>query len=185
MILCNLAVRRDVFREHGGFNESLYPNEENEFLERLTTDGYILLHVPSMYVMRSQRKTVWEFVRQMFNYGRGRAEQSRISSSYPLLSFIPMFFVMYLCVAATLLKYPLALTPLVIYIGAVLISMLWELWHSGQRWSLVLLVGIYPLMHIVNGVGLLYGLIGRKPAPVSDGDIRIRKIKEMGKPFAV
>lgn len=185
LILCNLAVRRDVFREHGGFNEGLYPNEENEFLERLTADGYILLHVPSMYVMRSQRKTVWEFVRQMFNYGRGRAEQSRISSSYPLLSFIPMFFVMYLCVAATLLKYPLALTPLVIYIGAVLISMLWELWHSGQRWSLVLLVGIYPLMHIVNGVGLLYGLIGRKPAPVSDGDIRIRKIKEMGKPFAV
>jgi glycosyltransferase involved in cell wall biosynthesis len=185
LILCNLAVRRDVFLAHGGFNESLYPNEENEFLERLAIDGNLLLHVPSMSVMRSQRKTVWEFVRQMFNYGRGRAEQSRISSSYPVLSFIPLFFVVYLCVAAANIKYPLVLLPLVIYIGAVLISMLWELWRSKWRWSLVLLIGIYPLMHIVNGVGLLYGLIGRKPAPVIDGDIRIRKIKEMGKPFVV
>ncbi len=72
LILCNLAVRRSLFIELGGFNECLYPNEENEFLERVTSAGYTLLHAPSMSVSRSQRRTLKAFIRQMFNYGRGR-----------------------------------------------------------------------------------------------------------------
>ena len=35
LIGCNLCVRREKFLELGGFNPALYPNEENEFLNRL------------------------------------------------------------------------------------------------------------------------------------------------------
>src|SRR5581483_11172247 len=35
LILCNLMVRRDAMLELGGFNEALYPNEENALMDEL------------------------------------------------------------------------------------------------------------------------------------------------------
>ena len=104
LILCNLAVRRSVFIDLGGFNECLYPNEENEFLERVTSAGYTLLHVPAMFVFRSQRRTLKAFIRQMFSYGRGRGQQTLITSSYSVTSFIPLFFVAYLIICTDMYK---------------------------------------------------------------------------------
>jgi len=182
LILCNLAVRRSVFIDLDGFNECLYPNEENEFLERVMSAGYTLLHVPSMRVLRCQRHTLKAFVRQMFNYGRGRGQQTLITSSYSVTSFIPLFFVAYLVLSLICIKYVFLLVPLVVYVSAALVSSLLVLRRTGRLFSL-LLVGLYPLMHIVNGVGLLWGLINGKPAPVHDSSIRIRRIKRMGEPF--
>lgn len=182
LILCNLAVRRSVFMDLGGFNECLYPNEENEFMERVTSAGYRMLHVPSMTVFRSQRQTVGAFTRQMFSYGRGRGQQSLITSSYSVTSFIPLFFVAYLILSLVCIKHLLLLVPLVIYLVAALASSLLVLRRTGDLFSL-LLPGIYPLMHIANGVGLLYGLTSGKPDPVQDSSIRVRRIKRLGQSF--
>lgn len=182
LILCNLAVRRSVFMELGGFNESLYPNEENEFLERVTSAGFTLLHDPDMFIFRSQRQTLPAFIRQMFNYGRGRAQQSLITSTYPFTSFIPLFFVVYLVVSLAGFKYMLLLAPLVLYLAATLVSSLQVVARSG-RLCCLLLCAVYPLMHIVNGVGLLWGVLNGKPAPVRDSSIRISRIKKLGESF--
>ena len=183
LILCNLAVRHSVFTELGGFNECLYPNEENEFMERVTSAGYRLLHSPSMSVCRSQRTTLKAFVRQMFSYGRGRGQQTVMTSSYSLTSFIPLLFVAYLVLAMMCIKHVFMLVPLVVYLSAALASALDVLCRSGRLFSL-LLIGIYPLMHIANGVGLLYGLISGKPEPVQDSSIRISRIKPLGQGFS-
>lgn len=182
LILCNLAVRRTLFMELDGFNESLYPNEENEFLERVMSAGYTLLHDPSMLVFRSQRKTLKAFIRQMFSYGRGRGQQTLITSSYSTASFIPLFFVAYLVLVLICIKYVFLLAPLVIYMSAALVSSLTALRRTGRPCSLLLL-GVYPLMHIVNGAGLLWGLINGKPEPVHDRSILIRRIKGFGESF--
>lgn len=182
LILCNLAVRRSVFADLGGFNECLYPNEENEFLERVTSAGHSLLHIPSMPVYRSQRRTLKAFIRQMFAYGRGRGQQTLITSSYSISSFIPLFFVLYLVLALLGIKYVFLLVPLVIYLIAALLCSLVALRRTGRLFSLFL-VGMFPLMHVVNGVGLLWGLINGKPGPVHDSSIRIRTIKKLGEKF--
>jgi len=179
LILCNLAVRRVLFLELGGFNECLYPNEENEFLERVTKTGYKLIHDPVMLVFRSQRRTVKAFIRQMFSYGRGRGQQSRITSSYPLTSFIPLFFVVYLIFSMLFIKYLLLLVPLVIYLAAAFASMLLVLFKSGRLFS-IFLFALYPLMHITNGLGLLCGVLNGKPDPVYDRSITVRRIKKFG-----
>jgi GT2 family glycosyltransferase len=179
LILCNLAVRRSVFIDLEGFNESLYPNEENEFLERVQSAGYTLLHDPSMRVYRSQRRSLKAFVRQMFSYGRGRGQQTLVTSQYSLTSFIPLFFVIYLVMTLVCIKYVLLLTPLVIYLAAALFSSIRIVVTSG-RLSSLLLLGIYPLMHIVNGLGLLWGLLNGKPVPAGDNTIRITKVKSFG-----
>jgi len=182
LILCNLAVRRSLFIEFGGFNECLYPNEENEFMERVTSAGYRLLYSPAMSVFRSQRTTLKAFVRQMFSYGRGRGQQTVMTSSYSVTSFIPLFFVAYLLLALMSIKHVFILVPLMVYLSAALVSALIVLFRSGRLFSL-LLIGIYPLMHIANGVGLLYGLISGKPEPVKDSSIRVSRIKSLGQGF--
>jgi GT2 family glycosyltransferase len=179
LILCNLAVRRSVFIDLGGFNECLYPNEENEFLERVTSAGYKLLHDPGMFVFRSQRKTMKAFVRQMFSYGRGRGQQSRVTSSYSAISLIPLFFVAYLFFSLLFIKYLLLLMPLVIYLCAAFISMFLVLLRTGRIFA-IFLICLYPLMHTVNGLGLLWGLLNGKPDPVHDSSISIRRIKAFG-----
>ena len=35
LILCNLAARKEALLELGGFNEALYPNEENALMDEL------------------------------------------------------------------------------------------------------------------------------------------------------
>lgn len=180
LILCNLVVRKQLFNDLGGFNESLYPNEENEFIERVTASGYGLLHIPQMLVFRSQRRTLQAFVKQMFNYGRGRAEQSLITSSYPVTSFIPMFFIAYLLIALLYVKYVLLLTPLVLYLALAFVMSLF----TAARFCKLLplhLFWLFPLMHVANGIGLLCGLIKGKPEAAKDSIVRVRKLKCFGK----
>ena len=46
LILCNLAARRDAMLELGGFNEALYPNEENALMDELQRRGGRLIYDP-------------------------------------------------------------------------------------------------------------------------------------------
>jgi succinoglycan biosynthesis protein ExoA len=89
LILCNLAVRREIFRVSGGFDERLYPNEENEWMARLQAGGQVLWHDPALTVRRPQRKSWGEFSRTLIGYGRGRTRQSRVSRQGNLPRQIP------------------------------------------------------------------------------------------------
>ncbi|MSN24567.1 MAG: glycosyltransferase [Geobacter sp.] len=179
LILCNLVFRRSVFISVGGFNERLYPNEENELLDRVKSKGYGLMHVPEMCVFRSQRTTLKAFVRQMFSYGRGRASQSLITSSFSLISFIPLIFIVYLTCVLLFFHNVLLMLPLFMYTVLVMLFSLVEALKSG-RISAILLIFVYPLMHIVNGYGLLFGLLAGKPVPVCSQEISVSKIKRFG-----
>jgi len=178
LILCNLAIRRSVFMELGGFDERLYPNEENELLDRITSSGFKLVHNPAMYVQRSQRRSLKAFVRQMFAYGRGRAQQTLISGSFSLVSFVPLFFMLYL-ILALFSGGNLLLAPLLLYAALAALFSSAAICRTGRLYMLALLL-IYPLMHVVNGCGLMYGLLGGKPVPLRDDSIVIRRIKEFG-----
>jgi succinoglycan biosynthesis protein ExoA len=96
LILCNLMVRRQAFERMGGFRTDLYPNEENELLNRLMHGGAQLIYDPQAAIYRPRRKNIGEFCRQAFRYGQGRARQIKV---YPCLSdavhLVPFFFMTY------------------------------------------------------------------------------------------
>jgi succinoglycan biosynthesis protein ExoA len=96
LILCNMMVRREVFEKMNGFRVDLYPNEENEFLNRLLHSTARLIYDPGAVIYRHRRKNLWAFCYQAFRYGQGRARQIKV---YPCLSdlvhLIPAFFVFY------------------------------------------------------------------------------------------
>lgn len=179
LILCNLAIRRSVFLQLGGFDERLYPNEENELLDRVRSSGFRLMHIPSMSVFRSQRTSLKAFIRQMFSYGCGRSQQSLVSGAYSFISFVPLFFVLYLAVCLVFPANMLLLLPLLVYLLLLAWFVIAGICMTGRLYMLLLLL-IYPLMHCINGTGLLCGLFGGKPSPVRDDGIVIRKIKGFG-----
>ncbi|HBA72007.1 MAG: glycosyl transferase family 2 [Geobacteraceae bacterium GWC2_55_20] len=182
LILCNLAIRRSVFLALDGFDERLYPNEENELLDRVRSAGFRLMHVPDMKVLRSQRSTLKAFVRQMFAYGRGRAQQSLITGSFPVISYVPLLFVLYLIVCLCFPFYKMLLLPLLMYAALVSVFTLIGVRQTGSVSAITLLL-LYPLMHCVNGIGLMYGLTGGKPGPVRGDGIVVTRIKEFGQEF--
>lgn len=128
LILCNLIARRDSMLELGGFDEKLYPNEENALMDALQKNGGKLLYDPQFTVYRRPRPTLKAFVKMLKTYGRGRAEQFRVNPTFgSALNFVPPLFCLYLLFTLpAMLFLPLygkfLLLPLVAYIGLVLIQ---------------------------------------------------------------
>ncbi len=97
LILCNLFMRRDVLLASGGFDEALYPNEENALMDDLLKQGRRLIYDPGLWVFRRPRPTFAAFTRMVFTYGRGRAEQIRLHPSMgSMINCAPSLFCLYL-----------------------------------------------------------------------------------------
>src|SRR5262249_41956911 len=61
LILCNLMARKDAMLQLGGFDEKLYPNEENALMDALQKGGGKLLYDPAFTVLRRPRPTLKAF----------------------------------------------------------------------------------------------------------------------------
>ncbi len=158
LILCNLAIKRDSFLAFGGLDERLYPNEENELMDRFVKSGGKLLYDPELVVFRSQRSTVAAFARQMFRYGRGRAEQTRIAGFRGIMPFAPLFFLFYL-LTLLFVKNIFWYMPLALYILAILFSSITAATAKKTPAFLLILPPLFPLLHISNGIGLFVGFL--------------------------
>jgi len=103
LILCNLLARRSTLVEAGGFDEALYPNEENALMDAVQSQGGRLLYDPELIVHRRPRRSLRDFVKMLMTYGRGRAEQFRLhptTGSAP--NFVPPLFCAYLVLTPVL-----------------------------------------------------------------------------------
>lgn len=178
LILCNLAIRRDAFLAAGGLDERLYPNEENELLDRLKKGGGKLLHDPALAVERSQRASIPAFVRQMYRYGRGRAEQTRIAGFSGLMPFVPLAFLLYL-LTLPFVAIPGWWLPLLVYGCACCLCSLPAALQQRQPLFLLLVPLLLPLLHIANGIGLLTGFLfpGRRNMCYNQQPVTIRRIQ--------
>jgi GT2 family glycosyltransferase len=182
LILCNLAIRRDIFLEAGGLDERLYPNEENELLDRIRSSGRKLVHAPHLAIQRSQRRSLRQFSRQMFSYGRGRAQQTLITGSGSVVGFVPLLFLIYLVLLAFAPSSLLFFIPLCLYAVLDICFTTAAIISTGSISGCFLLF-LFPLMHISNGYGLLFGLIsGKSGISSSTGKqaITLRRLKEFG-----
>ncbi|RQW84197.1 MAG: glycosyltransferase, partial [Geobacter sp.] len=181
LILCNLSISAAVFNEAGGFDERLYPNEENELLVRLRRSGWKLIHDPGLAVYRSQRPTFPAFVRQLFGYGRGRAQQILLGGGINIASFVPVFFLLYL-LSLPFLQRPVYYLPLLCYLVMVLTVAFRAAVTSGKTGPAFLLPLLFPVLHLSYGAGLLSGLAvygaGKRKRPT--GSVTVKRIKSFG-----
>jgi succinoglycan biosynthesis protein ExoA len=201
LILCNQLARRETMLKHGGFNEALYPNEENALMDDIQKAGGKLLYDPDLFVHRRPRRTLRAFAKMLRIYGRGRAEQFRVNPTPgSALNFVPPLFCLYLVLLPALyflfpamfslswqeagpdspfpqLRYSLAVAPLLIYGCAVLMQSLALMARDGRIRS----VGTLPLImltHIFYGLGFWHGLFTdlKKPPVQSAESVTIQSI---------
>uniref|UniRef100_UPI00162619EF glycosyltransferase family 2 protein n=1 Tax=Citrifermentans bremense TaxID=60035 RepID=UPI00162619EF len=182
LILCNLSFRRDIFLSHEGLDERLYPNEENELMDRLQQEGNLLVHDPELAVVRSQRRTYRAYVRQMYGYGRGRGEQTLISGKVKPVSLAPSLFLIYLLSLPFLvagLGGGFYLLPLLCYLILVATASVAATFTQGDLSLLPRLLLVFPTLHLVYGAGVLRGLARPRyrGGKQTHWDVEVRRVK--------
>ncbi len=159
LILCNLLARREALLEVGGFDETLYPNEENALMDEIQRRGGALIYDPELVVHRRPRATLFAFLKMLMNYGRGRAEQFRLHPTLgSALNFVPPLFCLYLLCLPLLGRF--GLIPLGLYLAAVLAQVLLSSRDHGPGKSL-LAAPLIVATHIFYGLGFWWGLFTR------------------------
>lgn len=167
LILCNMMARREPLLELGGFDEALYPNEENALMDDLQKRGARLIYDPQFIAHRRPRPTLKAFCKMLFTYGRGRAEQFRLHPTPgSALNFVPPLFVLYLVTVwpLSVVIGALAFAPLAAYGIVALLQTLASCARKGVLHSLLAM----PLLiasHIFYGLGFWRGLTTRLKAP--------------------
>lgn len=168
LILCNQLGRRAAILQHGGFNEALYPNEENALMDDIRKAGGKLLYDPELVVYRRPRRTLKSFAKMLLTYGRGRAEQFRVNPTRgSTLNFAPPLFLVYLLTLPVLWRVnvppesnwflQLYHVPLLLYLVALMLQTMALVPRGGIGRAL----GAMPLMmlsHVLYGAGFWQGL---------------------------
>lgn len=163
LILCNASFRREFFFEVGRFRPELYPNEENEFLERARArlgDRWII-YDPRAVVYRPRPRTIREHLRSIFGYGVGRVNQLLTRPSLcSLANLLPALALVVggLSIVLALWSW-LFLVPHAVYAAALLCT---SLYHCRQRRCgklLPLLWLLYPGTHAAYALGQLCALL--------------------------
>lgn len=183
LILCNLAVRRDVFTKVGGFNEILYPNEENELLNRIEKVGYQLIYHPGILVFRPRRETFRNLLAAFFHYGRGRMEQVRVEGIWLSLPFFAPLVLLFYFVGLFFYHPWFAFLPLILYFSMAFGSALGFAVRRKKPYLAILLPPFFLIPHLSYAFGLLYGLATdlKKKKSGEKRRIKVVKIKSFAK----
>jgi succinoglycan biosynthesis protein ExoA len=180
LILCNLLARREALLDLGGFNEKLYPNEENALMDELQKRGGKLLYDPALMVYRRPRPTLRAFGRMLMNYGRGRAEQVRL---HPTLRSAPNFVPPLFCLFLALLPFLpfVCWWVLAAYGAAVLIQALAVTPLKKLHWFPII-AGLICASHICYGLGFWRGCLTKpKPPPATvSAEVKLEKLQSLG-----
>jgi len=191
LILCNLMARREALIELGGFNEALYPNEENALMDELQKRGGKLLYDPDFVVARRPRPNLKAFTRMLMTYGRGRAEQFRLHPTLgSALNFLPPLFLLYVIATVCALVFApaigrLLLIPLGLHASAVL-GQVFVFATNAPIGRSIAAAPLIVLTHLLYGFGFWRGLFTplkapteRSPVPVEMEEIEVGQAKSL------
>jgi len=161
LLLSNLAMRRDAYSKAKGFNERLWPNEENELINRMSGSGYKFIYNPDVKVYRDRRRSIFEFAKQFYKYGKGRMSQIFIEGWLHNLEFVvPVLLLAYFLILPFAGRYRFSFVPLAAYISLAFLDAAY-LSFKNKRILTLLLPALYVIMHISYGLGMLKSLFER------------------------
>ncbi|MFH0861891.1 MAG: glycosyltransferase [Candidatus Altiarchaeota archaeon] len=163
LVLCNLTCRRDVYLNEGGLRPDLFPNEENEFFNRLASKGHRMIYEPRSLVYHSRASTILGVIRKNVSYGRGRMEQMIIQpTSFKPVFAMPSLFAAYLLSAAPVVlasDSAAYLMPLLLYLTFTGLESLRSAAKRGEPLIFPIMWLLYPTIHVSYGAGFVWGLL--------------------------
>jgi hypothetical protein len=168
LILCNLAVRHSIFEKTGPLSTKLYPNEENEWLDRAYAAGVGAYYDPGLQVFRPQRSGPGQMGLMLLRYGMGRTRQFWVSGWRPTFhQFLP---IMLIATVAALLHWRLERDFVVLWLvaSAIIAFTCNSLLHAWQRIVAGLIAPFIPLTYAVGQVLGWFALLFPMRAPSSE-----------------
>jgi hypothetical protein len=185
LILCNLMVCREAFLELGGFDPRLYPNEENEFLNRFNDSGRRAVYVPEADIRKTRMYNPGSFLWENFRNGRGRMEQAWIDFHAGDAVFLAILLIICaLAVAAAFRPFSLVIAALyaaTAVLGGFLAAGRPRAGFAGKLAYLAkgaLISLLIVLRHASYASGLLWGaLLGwrKRRVKIATGMLRLRR----------
>ena len=161
LILCNQAFRKTVYLKAGGLDERLYPNEENELMDRLTRENFKLVYDPNLAAFRPQRPTFCEFLKTLFRYGRGRSQQTRLTRLAGWWkNYLPLGYSLICLILIGLTLYGLQISPFFTCLMSSITLSLFLLpgFLAALEEKKISLIYLVPFGHLAYATGLLIGL---------------------------
>jgi succinoglycan biosynthesis protein ExoA len=172
LISCNLAFRADVLKKNP-FDPHIFPNEENDLLARLQRLKHKFSYDPGFFVYHHRRNNLGGYVKQIFNWGAGRALHSlnRPSHFNPVF-LVPLAFLFYLISLAFFQPF-WYLSPLILYLLLDLAFSISAAIRAHRIRPFYVMIWLFPLTHIIYALGLVSGVARhfRRPPelPKEDG----------------
>ncbi len=180
LIMCNMSIRKEIFLKEGGLNEILYPNEENEFLDRLKKRGYRLIYNPQTIIYREHHKRIQDFIKAIFRYGSGRAKQNFINPTIKDIAHtIPLIFSIYLLTLIFIHSFLWYLPASAYVVLNLLTSGL--IAYQGKNIKYIFSIPfLFLLLHLSYGFGLGFGLITGMYKKNLTPQVNIKIVKHFG-----
>jgi GT2 family glycosyltransferase len=156
LISCNLAFRSKVLKENP-FDPKIFPNEENELIARISGKDNLLAYNPDFFVYHHRRKNLAAYIKQIFNWGRGRTLHSvKKPKNFDAVFFVPMLFLFYLASLVWIhnawYSLPLSMYIILDFIFTVETAVSFKSFES-----MAMMFWLFPLTHITYALGLFAG----------------------------
>ncbi|VVB55358.1 Glycosyltransferase AglE [uncultured archaeon] len=166
LIFNNMFVKSEIFKRGLLLNETLFPNEENEFINRVSKNNFKLIYAPDISVYHPRKDTLKGFAKQVFGYGTGRAHQINVQpDSFKILYIIPTIFVLGLISLPLSMILNLKLVSEIIFFGLMfyfIISLLTSLKIAIKEKKMALfpiMPFIFFIIHTSYGLGFMLSIL--------------------------
>ena len=134
----NLLVRRDVFEQVGGFDNTYWPGEDTKLCLDINNAGHDIIYNPEAIVYHHRRSDLLKHFKQIGNYALHRGYFAKIypKTSRKFFYFVPSLFDFYLILLVLLLLFsnsrtlyiysiPLAIYLLMLLADGIVVSVRW------------------------------------------------------------
>jgi succinoglycan biosynthesis protein ExoA len=161
----NVLYNKKALEEVGSFDEGLRNLGEDWDLNfRLRQQGYNLFYIPTATVIHKMRSTIPSFLKQMYQYGVGRANLIKKHKTINIRYLTPILFLIIMVsfpIIYFISSLKFFLISLIYFPTIILYSMI--LCNKKSRFNLSPLVSlIFFIIHFSYSIGELKGLISRK-----------------------
>jgi len=157
LIGCNMAYRRRVLEEIGGFDPKFWPGEEMLSAYIATTrKGHTLVFQPGARLYHYPRTSYGRFLKQMAGYGATRIRLIRAGTEVEPATLAPMF----LSAAFVILTIGAAFSKLIFTALLVLLAIYLSLaaWCAYLKWRDEKDLKALLIFFLIPGMHLIYGL---------------------------
>ena len=153
-------IKKHVFTKISDFNPKYFPGEDPELFIRAKKNNFKLASDPNLKIYHKRRPNINSFIKQIYFYGKVRPKISK--NSLTSVFIVPSLFLIYLLILPILFFISrFFLIPLGLYIILAISFSLYESINNKNLLAFILLLLLYPIMHISYGVGFIVGIISK------------------------